>query len=416
MPMNLIIFEDDRFTDFEPLSISHPVYALLCGTSRIYAKWIRALKPKTVSFLSRPYLAASLELETGIKTNAIAEGEGIFVNGRFLPSKEILAALRKLSNGEGLESDGALMAFRLDTSQGSEFADGLSNLHESAGVERIRKYLKEKRAKAGAIKYLWDMVEINGERISAEFKEFHGKAKSTGKIDPRASIINRRMVSVVRGASVGPQAVIDATEGPVIIEKDAVVEPLTYIKGPCYVGQGSRLVGGNIRDGCSFGPACRVGGEVEETIMLGYCNKYHDGFLGHAYLGEWVNLGAMTTNSDLKNNYTPISVFAGGQLVNSGKIKVGCFIGDHTKTGIGTLLNTGISIGFSCNLYGGGFFAERSIKSFSWGTPGNLAEYEIEKAIRTAAASMARRGIEFGEIHERLFREISAMRRPEDRL
>jgi UDP-N-acetylglucosamine diphosphorylase/glucosamine-1-phosphate N-acetyltransferase len=308
------------------------------------------------------------------------------------------------------------MAFRLDADRVRETADGLSNLHECAGIERIRKHLKEKRVKAGAIKYLWDLVEMNGERVASELAEFHGGAKSSGKIDRRAGIINRKMVRVVRGASIGPQAVIDATEGPVIIDKGAVVEPLTYIKGPCYVGQGSRLVGGKITEGCSFGPVCRVGGEVEETIMLGYCNKYHDGFLGHSYLGEWVNLGALTTNSDLKNNYAPISVVTGSQLVNSGKTKVGCFIGDHTKTGIGTLLNTGISIGLSCNLYGGGFFAERTIKSFSWGTPGNLVEYEIEKAIRTAAASMARRGIEFGEIHERLFMEIAARRRPQEGL
>jgi UDP-N-acetylglucosamine diphosphorylase / glucose-1-phosphate thymidylyltransferase / UDP-N-acetylgalactosamine diphosphorylase / glucosamine-1-phosphate N-acetyltransferase / galactosamine-1-phosphate N-acetyltransferase len=143
--------------------------------------------------------------------------------------------------------------------------------------------------------------------------------------------------------------------------------------------------------------------------MLGYGNKYHEGFLGHAYLGEWVNLGAMTTNSDLKNNYTEISVMVGEQSVETGRIKVGCFIGDHTKTGIGTLLNTGISIGFSCNLYGGDLFTDKKVKSFSWGTPGELVEYKIEKAIQTASSSMRRRNVEFTTLHERLFSDIAKL-------
>jgi len=140
--------------------------------------------------------------------------------------------------------------------------------------------------------------------------------------------------------------------------------------------------------------------------MLGYCNKYHEGFLGHAFLGEWVNLGAMTTNSDLKNNYAQITVAIGSKVVKTGRIKVGSFIGDHTKTGIGTMLNTGICIGFSCNLYGSGLFTEKRIGSFSWGTPGNLVDYRLEKAIRTARASMSRRGVEFVTIHEKLFSDI----------
>jgi UDP-N-acetylglucosamine diphosphorylase/glucosamine-1-phosphate N-acetyltransferase len=199
---------------------------------------------------------------------------------------------------------------------------------------------------------------------------------------------------------------IDASDGPVIIEDNTKIEPFSFIQGPSYIGRDCRIVGGRIRSGTSLGPVCRVGGEVEESIMLGYCNKYHEGFLGHAYLGEWVNLGALTTNSDLKNNYKGISVEIGGETVNSESIKVGCFIGDHTKTGIGTMLNTGINIGFSCNLYGAGLFADKRIPSFSWGVPGNLGRYRIDKAIETAEISIGRRGIKFTDIHKKLFEDI----------
>jgi UDP-N-acetylglucosamine diphosphorylase/glucosamine-1-phosphate N-acetyltransferase len=220
------------------------------------------------------------------------------------------------------------------------------------------------------------------------------------------TIIEPESVFISHEAAGAPSVVIYGTEGPVIIDDNVSVEPYTFIQGPVYIGPSSRLTGGRIRGGCSFGPMCRIGGEIEESIMLGYCNKYHEGFLGHSYLGEWINLGAMTTNSDLKNNYAQIKVAVGGEVVDTGRIKAGCFIGDHSKTGIGTMLNTGICIGFSCNLYGSGLYAESRIKSFSWGMPGNFTEYRLDKAIQTARAVMSRRGVEFSTSHESLFSDV----------
>ena len=140
--------------------------------------------------------------------------------------------------------------------------------------------------------------------------------------------------------------VIDAEHGPVYIDEGAEIHPFTRIEGPCYVGKKSILLGAKCREGNSIGPMCRVGGEVEESIIHGYSNKYHDGFLGHAYVGEWVNLGALTTNSDLKNDYSSVSVMLDGHTpIDTGSTKVGSLIGDHTKTSIGTLLNTGAYVG-----------------------------------------------------------------------
>src|SRR6185295_4718482 len=134
--------------------------------------------------------------------------------------------------------------------------------------------------------------------------------------------------------------------GPVTIEEGCEVHPFTRIEGPCYVGPKTILLGAKVREGCSFGPMCRIGGEVEESIVHGYSNKYHDGFLGHAYVGEWVNLGALTTNSDLKNDYSEVKVTLDGRTqLSTGSNKVGALIGDHVKTSIGTLLNTGAYVG-----------------------------------------------------------------------
>lgn len=407
--MHIVFFEDDKFANFEPLSLSHPVFTLLCGTSKIYLKWIKALKPRGVSFVCRHYLSRILETESKAVKGHDKPSDFVFINGRFLPTRDTIASLKKLETGQSLISGDALLAFRINLESREDLTGRLGLLYQSDILRDIRSSLTEKKIKAKAVNYLWDLVNINSELIELEFKDFKAESTRSGRANPKANLINRARIFIGPGVVISPQVTIDASGGPIIIERGTVVEPLTFIKGPAYIGPDCRLVGGKIREGCSIGPVCRVGGEVEETIMLGYDNKYHEGFLGHAYLGEWVNLGAMTTNSDLKNNYSQISVHVNGKSVDTDQLKVGCFIGDHTKTGIGTLLNTGISIGFSCNLYGGTLFTDQYINSFSWGTPGNLVEYKLDKACETAAASMKRRKISFGGIHRRLFSDIHGL-------
>jgi len=376
------------------------------GTSRIFEKWVKALGIEECSFISREYLADFLALETGIKVNVVFEEDYFLIDGRFLPDARIVAEVPKLRAGEGISSNGEMVVCRIDGKRASESkkeARGsfieLINTISSSVVEK-------KKIEVSRLDYLWDFMNINGEIIENEFSAYRPIAPSRRSISEKAELIKPERIAISENAAVGPSVVIDASAGPVIIERDVIIEPFTYIQGPSYIGPGCRIVGGRIRGGCSIGPVCRVGGEIEETIMLGHCNKYHEGFLGHAYLGEWVNLGASTTNSDLKNNYAGIKVDLQTETVETGHIKIGCFIGDHTKTGIGTMLNTGISVGFSCNLFGSGLFSQKRIPSFSWGTPGEQTRYRLEKAVQTAKASMSRRGEEFSEAHSRLFNGI----------
>src|SRR5205823_12729762 len=172
---------------------------------------------------------------------------------------------------------------------------------------------------------------------------------------------------------------------------------------PCWVGPGTHVLGAKVRAGTSLGPGCRVGGEVEASIVHGHSNKYHDGFLGHSYVGEWVNLGAGTSNSDLRNDYGEVTVVVNGRRVPTGSPKVGCFLGDHAKTGLGTLLNTGTNAGVFCNLLPSGRLLPKYVPSFASWWNGRLEDCaDFDALLRTAAEVMRRRGCELTDAHETL--------------
>jgi UDP-N-acetylglucosamine diphosphorylase/glucosamine-1-phosphate N-acetyltransferase len=205
---------------------------------------------------------------------------------------------------------------------------------------------------------------------------------------------------------VDPLAVLDARGGPIAIGARAVIQSHTLVVGPCAVGEGTQLLGGVI-GGSTIGPECRLAGEIEASIWQGYANKRHHGFIGHSAIGEWVNLGALTTTSDLKNNYGSVRMWVDGREVDSGNPKVGSVIGAHVKTGIGTLLPTGASIGVGANLFGGGRFAPKQVPGFAWWDGEKLAEHELEKFLATARVAMSRRGRELSAAEERWLRSLA---------
>jgi UDP-N-acetylglucosamine diphosphorylase/glucosamine-1-phosphate N-acetyltransferase len=186
-----------------------------------------------------------------------------------------------------------------------------------------------------------------------------------------------------------------------------MIQAFTRLEGPCHVGAKSQLFRANVREGTTIGPACRVGGEVEGAILHGYVNKYHDGFLGHSYVCPWVNLGALSTNSDLKNDYSTVRVPLSGQTIDSGEMKVGCFIGDHTKTAIGSLFNTGTSVGVMCLILPDGELLPKHVPSFSRIWHGELIDgYPLEKGLMTARAAMHRRNKMLTMAQETLLRKV----------
>src|SRR5436190_12798412 len=189
-----------------------------------------------------------------------------------------------------------------------------------------------------------------------------------------------------------------------MIDREAVIAAFTRLEGPCYIGPQTHVLGAKIRAGTTLGPNCRIGGEVEASIVHGHSNKYHDGFLGHSYIGEWVNLGAGTQNSDLRNDYGEVSVPLGGVATPTGRTKVGCFLGDHTKTGLGTLLNTGTNVGGFCSILPAGRYAPKWLPSFTGWWHGALREdADLPRLLRTAAVVMGRRGQALTEAHAGLY-------------
>ncbi|MBV8555505.1 MAG: hypothetical protein JO116_08060, partial [Planctomycetaceae bacterium] len=172
-------------------------------------------------------------------------------------------------------------------------------------------------------------------------------------------------------------------------------------------GPGTQLFRANLRGGVTLGPQCRIGGEVEASLVLGYTNKYHEGFLGHAYVGEWVNLGAITSNSDLRNDYGPVHVPLGGDPIPTGQAKVGCFLGDHTRTGMGSLLNTGTAVGVMCNLLPAGPLLPKHVPSFAAVLHGRVAPgLPLEQLFATARIVKGRRGQVFSAVEEQLYLDL----------
>ena len=263
--------------------------------------------------------------------------------------------------------------------------------------------------------YTWDLVLANPEQLTVDFNAA-GRSGIEGTVEqPNAIRGSQKDVYVGPGALVHPMVVIDAAEGPVYIDEGAEIHPFTRIEGPCYIGKKTILFGAKCREGNSIGPVCRIGGEVEESIIQGHSNKYHDGFLGHAYVGEWVNLGALTTNSDLKNDYSSVQVSLDGRHpIDTKSTKVGSLIGDHTKTSIGTLFNTGAYVGAMTLIAATGKPLPKFIPSFAWFLEGVVTKgFGKGKLFETAKTAMGRRKQEWTPALEAMWNEVFSITAPE---
>ena len=235
--------------------------------------------------------------------------------------------------------------------------------------------------------HVWDLMHQNGEQILDDVAFLIDDVFSHEIDEDGVYVIGDHPVVRKNDVTIEPGVVFDASEGPIWLEEGVTIKAFSRIQGPMYVGRSTTLLGGPYV-GSSIGPHCKIHGELEESIILGYSNKAHDGFLGHAYLGMWVNLGAMTTNSDLKNNYSNVRMWTPRGEVDSGQMKLGSLMGDHVKTAIGTLLNTGTVIGAGANVFGG--MPPKYLPPFSWGADG---EYAFDKFMQTASVAMQRRGV-----------------------
>ena len=233
-----------------------------------------------------------------------------------------------------------------------------------------------------------------------------GRAEPNARIAASAEIVGPEHVYLGEGATIAPRAVIDATDGPVVIDRNAHIMQNAVIIGPAYVGEGSKVkIGAKIYEGTSIGPVCKVGGEVEETIFHSYANKQHEGFAGHSYFAPWTNIGADTNTSDLKNDYSEVRMVLEGTEYRTGRQLLGTIMADHSKCGINTMFNTGTCVGVGCNIYGADY-PPKAIPSYAWGGSGGFREYVFRKFASVASEVLRRRNKTFSSIEYAVFRHI----------
>lgn len=398
--MRVCLFEDSGCHSLEPLALMRPVFDLLCGQTSLAAKQCRFFAPCEVGALIRPYLADLYRLHhPRIPINDatwLRSQPTILVNGRWLPPADVALDLA----GPALSLVGDQLAYAILGPQ--QLAYCSSHTIDDC-LENWKQTLPARPAGGSMVSYLWDLIEHNAEQIALDCRDqavrpAHGSAAVVGPaerlfIDPTARL--------------DPMVVADTTNGPVVIDYQAVVHSFSRLEGPCYIGPQTHVLGAKVRGGTSLGPNCRIGGEVEASIVQGHSNKYHDGFLGHSYVGQWVNIGAGVQTSDLRNDYGEVGVIVNGERVASGSHKVGSFIGDHTKIGLGALLNTGSNIGIFCNLLPSGALLPKYVPSFaSWWDGGLVDKSNVLELERIAGEVMRRRGWAFSEVHTALVRKL----------
>ena len=404
MPLNLCIFEDDHYHRLYPLSLTRPVFELRCGLSLLREKIARRFPHAHLYFFCRNYLAALLhEIVPEAVANETPSGECLFINGRFILGEKLPAC----SGPERVWKLGGEVAAAL-ISTTSRLA-ALAHFDQGVIPTKWFETLPAEEIDGTFIRYPWDLVQHNPAQIKSDFASFGHGGQILGKIYPQVTLLDERNIFVAAGAKIKPGAVLDAEDGPIYIDAGATVMANAALQGPLGIGANTVVkMGAKIYEGTTLGPRCKVGGEVEESIIHGYSNKQHEGFLGHAYLGEWVNLGADTNNSDLKNNYSSVKVYVDGKMIDSGSLFAGLFMGDHAKCGINTMFNTGTVAGVMSNIFGAGY-PDKFVPSFCWGGVESLETYALDQALETARRVMARRQKVLTRAQEEVLRHVFAL-------
>lgn len=256
---------------------------------------------------------------------------------------------------------------------------------------------------------LADLIHDNARMICWDFANFFYDAENFMETEPGVSLLDPYNIWIGEGTSIKPGVVLDASSGPIVIDNDVVIMPNAVICGPAYIGKKSVIkIAAKIYPGTSIGPVCKIGGEVEGSIFQAYSNKQHEGFIGHSYIGEWVNLGADTNNSDLKNTYKNVAYYSYSlqKKIDSGTMFLGTVIGDHTKLGINCTINTGCVIGTASNLWGSDLLTDY-IPPFSWGTALAIQKYRYEAFMQTLELVKSRRKINTGNAERQLYKSLS---------
>ncbi len=390
--MNYILFDGDVRNQLLPFTFTRPVADIRVGILTIREKWEYILKLTTTT-LTEDYLSEKfpfLELENNI-----------FINASFLPSENLANIIKGLQENQAVFYDDAPIAFF--TTEGQEVDFDTYDIIQYSHDDVLR------------IQNSWDIFSLNGEAIKRDFQMLT-EGRESQPIPEGVWANKPENIFIEEGAEL-TFCSLNAIDGPIYIGKNAEIMEGCTVRGPFALCEYSILkMGAKIYSNTTVGPHSRVGGEVNNSVIFGYSNKGHDGFLGNSVIGEWCNLGADTNNSNLKNNYAEVKLwdYQSERFAKTGLQFCGLMMGDHSKCGINTMFNTGTVVGVSANIFGAGF-PRNFIPSFSWGGSAGMTTYKTDKAFEVAKVVMSRRSIEFSEedvkILEHVFEETAKWRR-----
>lgn len=404
--MRLCIFEDDTYSNFYPLTYLRPTFQLRCGIFTLYERIVKAFNPDDITLICRKNLNPTLR-ESGYNPLTSAfdmDGRMLFINGTVIDAFELSRSITLLPDENTLYmSDGRLVAAYLDTTYARQLSYYLLEQDVASALNSLGDTVKHVMIESRCAEFTWDFIEVNPRMIEVDIQTCV-QTGIHGDVHAQAVLYNPSQIYIGEGAQIDAMAVIDARGGPIYIGKNVTIEPFSLIQGSTFIGDDTRIVGGQIREGTTIGPMCRIGGELEECIIQGYSNKYHAGFLGHSYLGEWVNIGAIATNSDLKNTYSNIRMEVNNNMIDTGLMKMGVVLADHVKLGIGVMLVGGATVGVASNIMNG--LAPKIIPPFVWSDGSNVSEYTLEKFIAVANKAMARRKVEMSTAQANLIRHV----------
>ena len=389
--MNLVLFDCHKTrTNLLPLTFTRPVADIRIGILTIREKWAKTLSTSTFS-LTEKYLTE--------KFPAYHDSlPALYINSSVLPNEKLATQIHKLGALQSLTYNGKIIAFKtekhhLNYENFEAIAKGFT------AIEYTKNLL--------CINNVWDIFKLNAEALKADF-DLLTKGRKSQQLSNTNTLIGSSEKLFIEEGAIVEASVLNTNTGEIYIGKNAEVMENCAVRGPFSLGENAVVkMSAKIYGATTVGPHCKVGGELNNVIFFGYSNKAHDGFLGNSVIGEWCNLGADTNNSNLKNNYADVEVFNyhEGKAIETGMMFFGLIMGDHSKTGINTMFNTGTIVGVSANVFGADF-PPKFIPSFSWGGNRWLLTYSFDKSIEVAKRVMERRKVKLEEADLKILKTI----------
>ncbi|WP_046247154.1 GlmU family protein [Hymenobacter terrenus] len=388
--MHVLLFDDPAIRPhLLPFTFTRPVAALRCGILTLAEKWQHRLGVSAVGYLTQPYLQAKFPAGD-------VSGAALIINGAVCPDDLLAHQVQALQPGQALYCAELLVAAHItDASQVAELIqDGLPETRQVAEPVTV-------------IDRPWQLFLRNGVEIRRDFTLLTRGRSSQPVNDAHTIVYGSENIFIEEGVKIRA-AILNAEDGPIYLGKNSQVHEGAVLKGPMALCEGSHInAGAKMRGDNTVGPFCKVGGEVGNSILLGYSNKGHDGYLGNSVIGEWCNLGADTNTSNLKNNYAPVKIWSHAEhrFVDTSQTFCGLMMGDHSKCGINTMFNTGTVVGVGANIFGAGF-PRTFIPSFSWGGAAGFETFKLPKVNEVAERVMARRGLPYDAVEQNIMKEV----------